>query len=96
MRKFQVESMVSRAKLAENASIAPAYIAMIELGKKFPSDEVLERIAKALKIEPTDLFSQFCFQIEDVRIFQKSITDSIEQAVKTQISAFNLKTKSKK
>ena len=81
----------SQAKLAEIANIAPAYIAMIELGKKFPSDNVLERIAKALKIDPTELFSQSCIQVEEIKTIQKSVIDSIELAVKTQISL--LKTK---
>lgn len=50
----------SQAKLAEIANIAPGYIAMIELEKKFPSDAVLEHIANALKIDHTELFSKAC------------------------------------
>ncbi|MDR0561540.1 MAG: helix-turn-helix domain-containing protein [Spirochaetaceae bacterium] len=37
----------SQAKLAEKANTATTYIAMIELEKKFPSVEMLERIAGA-------------------------------------------------
>jgi ribosome-binding protein aMBF1 (putative translation factor) len=47
----------SQVKLAEIANISPAYIAMIELERKFPSDEVLERIAKVLILS-----LQSCFQ----------------------------------
>ena len=37
---------------------------MIELEKNFPSDEVLERLADALNIDPTELFSRTCFPQE--------------------------------
>jgi transcriptional regulator with XRE-family HTH domain len=82
---------ISQAKLAEFANIAPAYVAMIELEKKFPSDEVLERIANAINIDPTELFSKNCYSVEEVRSFHKSVSDSITQAVNTQITKFEAK-----
>ncbi|MDR0301588.1 MAG: helix-turn-helix domain-containing protein [Treponema sp.] len=81
----------SQAKLAENANIASAYVAMIELEKKFPSDEVLERIANALKIDPTELFSTTCYPVEEIRNLQKSVLDGIAQVVNTQINKFENK-----
>ena len=84
---------LSQAKLAEIANISPAYIAMIELEKKFPSDEVLERIAKALKIEPTELFSQTCYPVEAARTLQKAVLEGIDQVVKTEIVKFESKYK---
>jgi len=48
---------LSQAKLAEKVNTAPTYIAMIELEKKFPSVEMLERIASALAMDTTELFS---------------------------------------
>jgi len=83
----------SQANLAENAGIAPAYVAMIELEKKFPSDHVLERIANALKIEPTELFSANCYTVEEVRNLQKSVLEGIAQVVNTQINKFETKHK---
>lgn len=47
----------SQAKLSEKADISTQYIAMIEVSRKFPSPEVLERIAKALGIEAYELFA---------------------------------------
>jgi len=64
---------------------------MIELEKKFPSDEVLERIANALKIDPTELFSKTCIPIEELRKLQKSVLDGITQVVNTQIAKFEAK-----
>jgi transcriptional regulator with XRE-family HTH domain len=78
----------SQAKLAENANIAPGYLAMIELKKNFPSDDVLERIAKALKIDPTELFSQSCFPVEEARNLQKSVLDGIAKVVNIEIAKF--------
>jgi transcriptional regulator with XRE-family HTH domain len=46
----------ARAELAENCNTSPGYIAEIEMGRKFPSTEVIERIAEALRIEPYRLF----------------------------------------
>jgi len=80
-----------QAKLAEFANIAPSYLAMIELEKKFPSAEVLERIAGALKIDPTELFSKNCLPVDAARTLHKSILEGIDQVVKNQISKFEAK-----
>jgi transcriptional regulator with XRE-family HTH domain len=77
---------LSQAKLAEIAGIASGYLAMIELEKNFPSDEVLERIALALQIDPTELFSQSCYPAEAVKTLQKSVLEGIDQVVKAQIA----------
>jgi transcriptional regulator with XRE-family HTH domain len=48
---------ISQAKLAEKADTSTQYVAMIELTRKFPSPEMLERIASALELEAQELFS---------------------------------------
>jgi len=82
---------LSQAKLAEAANIATAYVAMIELEKKFPSDKVLEKIAHALEIDPTELFSKTCYPTEAVKDLHKSILEDIEQVVKSHIIEFEKK-----
>jgi len=83
---------LSQAKLAETANIATGYVAMIELEKKFPSDDVLERIAHALKIDPTNkLFSKTCYPVEAVRTLHQSVLEGFDQVVKTQITKFEAK-----
>jgi len=82
---------LSQMKLAEAADISPAYVAMIELEKNFPSDEVLERIAQALKMDPTELFSKACYPIEGVKELHKSVLAGFEQVVKSHIEAFETK-----
>ena len=53
---------------------------MIELTRKFPSPEMLERIAAALEIDPPELFS---IQIAEAQIrkFKKAVLTEIEKAV---------------
>jgi transcriptional regulator with XRE-family HTH domain len=48
---------LSQAKLAEKANITTQYIAMIEVSRKFPTPEMLERLAKALNVETYELFT---------------------------------------
>jgi len=47
---------ISQAKLAELCESTQAYIAEIEVGKKFPSPDMIERIATAFGIESYCLF----------------------------------------
>ena len=49
---------LSQAALAERAGTAPNYIALIEVGKNFPSLPILEKIAAALEIDALDLFDK--------------------------------------
>jgi len=82
---------LSQAKLAENANIAPGYLATIELEKSFPSDDVLERIASALKIDPSELFSKNGNSIEAIRTFQNTILEEFDKTLKIQIAKFQAK-----
>ena len=43
-------------KLAELCDTSPNYIAEIEIGRRFPSLKLIEKIAKALNVEPYRLF----------------------------------------
>jgi transcriptional regulator with XRE-family HTH domain len=49
---------ISQMKLAEKIGCSPTLIGKIEIMKRFPSADTLNLIAKALKIEPSDLFSK--------------------------------------
>jgi len=48
---------ISQSKLAEWVDTATNYISAIEAGRRFPSVEILEKIAFALKIDTPELFS---------------------------------------
>jgi transcriptional regulator with XRE-family HTH domain len=48
---------LSQPKLAELANLSTHYIASIETLRKFPTPDVLEKLAEALDIETHELFS---------------------------------------
>jgi transcriptional regulator with XRE-family HTH domain len=48
---------ISQAKLAEMINMATNYLGLIEAGKKFPSADMIERIAAALGTDTPELFA---------------------------------------
>jgi transcriptional regulator with XRE-family HTH domain len=71
---------ISQSKLADRVNTATGYIAMIELGKKFPSPEMIERIAAALEMEGADLFTK-SFPPESIKNLRETILTDIEIVV---------------
>ena len=71
----------TQASLAEKANASTQYIAMIELGRKFPSLDLLERIATALEIDNLDLFSPPPFPAENPKKLQKSFLSDLENEI---------------
>ena len=49
---------ISQMNLAEKIGCSPTLIGKIETLKRFPSADTLNLIAKALEIEPADLFAE--------------------------------------
>jgi len=56
MKKYRKKRQLSQEKLAEMLSTSTSYIGEIEINNKVPSLEMVERISKALNIEPFRLF----------------------------------------
>jgi len=56
MKKYRKERQFSQMKLAEILNTSTAYIGEIEINRKTPSLDMVERIANALEIEPFRLF----------------------------------------
>jgi transcriptional regulator with XRE-family HTH domain len=57
IKVFRNSCGISQSKLAERVDTATNYISAIEAGRRFPSVEMLERIAMALNIDTPELFS---------------------------------------
>jgi len=57
MRKYRTAQGFTQAYLAEKVDTSTHYIGMIEKSNKFPSPEMIERIAAALGIDTLDLFT---------------------------------------
>jgi len=71
----------SQAKLAEKVASSTHYIGQIEQKNKFPSPEMLERIAAALEIDSPQLFSMASYTDEAVKRFQQGVLSDLETAV---------------
>jgi transcriptional regulator with XRE-family HTH domain len=72
---------ITQAKLAEKVATSTHYIGQIELGNKFPSPEMLERIALALKIDSPELFSMNSFPDKAIRQFQVDVLSDLKTIV---------------
>ena len=77
---------ISQGKLAEKVSTSSHYISQIEQKNKFPSPEMLERIATALEIDSPQLFSMASFTEEALKRFQKGIQADLETALQEALS----------
>jgi transcriptional regulator with XRE-family HTH domain len=85
----------SQEMLAEKAGSSTTHIGMIEIGKKFPSPQMLARIAEALGIDTPELFTSQTVQmvapnsksierlrqdiLEDCEILKKTISARIKE-----------------
>ena len=72
---------ISQGKLAEKVSTSSHYISQIEQQNKFPSPEMLERIAAALEIDSPQLFSMSSFSDEALNRFREGVFSDLETAL---------------
>ena len=70
---------ISQAVLAEKADTSTHHIAQIEQQNKFPSSEMLERIAQALEFDSWELFSAGPYSAEAIQRFQDGLKADIEE-----------------
>jgi len=57
IRENRRKNGLSQEKLAEKAKISTPFVAMVEVSRKFPSPDVLDKIADALNIKTWQLFA---------------------------------------
>jgi len=75
----------TQEKLAEIAGISAHYLAMVEVSKKFPTPEMLDRIAQALKIETYQLFDVSATPEGALLHLEQSILSNIEQLISVTV-----------
>jgi transcriptional regulator with XRE-family HTH domain len=56
LKKYRKEKGLSQMKLAELCNSSTSYIGQIEIGNKFPSIDMIEKMGFALQIRPYLLF----------------------------------------
>jgi len=80
---------ISQSKLAEKVNTSTHYIGMIENKKKFPTPEMLERIAAALEIDAPALFSTKNYPlIGTVENFKEQVMHDISLVLSQRIREF--------
>jgi len=86
---------ISQAKLAEKVNTSTHYIGMIESEKKFPTPEMLERIAAALEIDAPALFSLKSYPVSEsgtIVKFQEQVLNDIAQIIAYRVKELELNT----
>jgi transcriptional regulator with XRE-family HTH domain len=58
LKKFRKIEGLSQMKLAEKCETDVSYIGQIEIGQRFPSIDLIEKMAQALAVEPYRLFME--------------------------------------
>jgi len=84
---------ISQSVLAEKVGTSNHYIGQIEQCKKFPSSEMLERIATALEMDSPELFSTQVFTEEAIKVVQDRIQadlDEVSISIKKRVTEIKI------
>jgi transcriptional regulator with XRE-family HTH domain len=81
LKTYRTELGYSQGKLADLVDTAQTYVAMIENGKRFPSDVMIEKIAAALNKEPYELFLIKPYQKAAQEKWKDEILAKLEQFI---------------
>jgi transcriptional regulator with XRE-family HTH domain len=87
LREFRKKEGLSQMRLAEYCDTATSYIGDIEIGRRFPSIDMIEKIADALRIEPYHFFkneTENSNNSDTDKLFP-SLPNSMKKQIKTQI-----------
>ena len=77
LKQFRQARGWSQAYLAEKTETSTNYVGMLENSVKFPSSEMIHKLAYALGIDPTDLFSKEIDPISTMKKYQKAALEDI-------------------
>jgi len=78
LKQFRQARGWSQAHLAEKTETSTNYIGMLENSVKFPSSEMVQRLAYALEIDPTELFLKEIDPISTMKKYQKAALKDIQ------------------
>jgi transcriptional regulator with XRE-family HTH domain len=78
----------SQAKLAEKTGTSTQYIGMLEIKGKFPSSEMIHKLATALCIDPTELFFKKVDPEITMKNSQRAVIEDVSEGVSQILSDF--------
>jgi len=86
LKEFRKKEGLSQMKLAEYCNTATSYIGDIEIGRRFPSIDMIEKIADVLRIEPYHFFKNKTDNTNtDSEVLFPRLPNSMKKQIKTQI-----------
>ena len=94
LRECRRKCGFSQDKLAEKADISSQYLATIETCRKFPTPEVLDRLAEALCIESYELFT-FASPQNELEKLRQEIIGEVVKTIKQSFAEENRDKKKK-
>ena len=87
LKKHRKNRGVSQMALAELCDSSANYIGEIEMGRRIPSFEKIEKIAAALCIMPSELFCAAPCELVVEECSPRSVLERVPRAVKKEIAA---------
>ena len=88
LKKYRKIRGWSQSKLAEKAGTSTQYIGTLEIMGKFPSSEMIHKLANALKIDPTELFQKNITPETAFMNHKKAIIEDLGEEVNKLINDF--------
>jgi transcriptional regulator with XRE-family HTH domain len=82
IKQYSSKYGFSQDKLAELANISSQYLATVETCRKFPTPEVLDRLAEALSIETHELFTVTPTPQNELEKLRQDIVGEVVKAIK--------------
>ena len=82
---------ITQAQLAEKVNTSTNYIALIESERKFPTPEMLERIALALEIDAPALFSTKSYPVQEAGTLaelQEKVLSDLSEVISHRFKKF--------
>jgi transcriptional regulator with XRE-family HTH domain len=97
IRSIREAANLSRETAAERAGTGANYLGEVERGEKFPTLEMLERIAGALKVSPSALFEYEAEEVDNQilmsklqQLLSRLKTDQLQQALRVLKAFFQM------
>ncbi len=80
IKEYRRRKNYTQSQLAELVNVDDKHISCIESGKNFPSPDLIDRFARALSVEPKDLFEFYYLQdFKDLKSDVISMLDQISE-----------------
>jgi transcriptional regulator with XRE-family HTH domain len=85
LKEYRRKCGFTQEKLAEKAGISANYLSMVEITRKFPTPEMLDRLAQTLNIQTFQLFDPKATTDGALLHLEQAIVENIETVVRKAI-----------